>query len=129
MNLVWKAHYKDGTFLDQYTDGKPNGYENIDRKKLEAFEIIGDGKRIFCLFLEPGQRLIFRRRTAFDLVIKTQETRNLRYFLMVGWQHNINGINIQSINYIFDDGHVESAGRWAGGEPNLKSYELDDSQL
>ena len=35
---------------------------------------------------------------------------------MVGWQQKINGKNIQSINYIYDNGHIEQAGEWVGGK-------------
>ena len=62
----WRAVYKDGTHLDRYThDGKPNGYENIKRDQLIAFELWDQrvNKRVVRVNMEGRRRLIYRART------------------------------------------------------------------
>lgn len=120
MDYTWEAIYSDGTTLTQYNEkGEKNGFENIDRTKLKAFAIYGNKKLHFKLHLEPGQKLIYLRRSFINFSSSNGEIKNKSYFLMVGWQENINGKNRQSINYIYDDGHIEQAGVWAGGEPTV----------
>jgi len=117
MDYTWEAIYNDGTILPQYNEkGKANGYENIDASKLKRFRILipdledSKKKKIhFQLHLEPEQRLIYLRRGFINLV------GDKNYFLMVGWQQKVNGKNIQSINYLYDDGHIEQSGVFAGG--------------
>lgn len=122
MGILWRARYKDGTTLEQYnSDGEANGYENINRDKLDAFEIFDskDKRLILRMFLEPEQRLIYRRRVWQDF-----RTGNIKFYLyMIGWQQTIKGQNIQSLNYIYPDGHVEQGGKWIGGPPVLEEYE------
>ena len=118
----WVAWYNDGTFLEQgsYQDSKFD-YAAIDRNKLAAFEIreIENKKTIFKLHLEPGQRLIYRRRVWQDF----NTGQIIGYVYMVGWQQTIEGRNIQAIAHILPDGHVELAGKWSGGEPEYRADE------
>lgn len=126
MNIRWRARYTDGTYLDQ-VDGE-SVYPKIDRKILAAFDILDLDREeitdksqiIFRMFLEKGQRLIYRKRVLID--VGTSETKNIVY--MVGYQEKIRGVNKQVINYVFEDGHVEQAGQWQGGEPSIKDYEV-----
>ena len=133
MKIRWRAKYSDGKHLDQI-DGT-SVYPNIDRTKLAAFDIIDidriipksqvvitDDKTqlLFRMFLDKGQRLIYRKRVLMD--VGTSEAKSIVY--MVGYQEKIRGVNKQVINYIFEDGHVEQAGQWQGGEPALKDYEV-----
>ncbi len=147
--LVWKAYYSDGTFLDQYGVNGKSGYENIDRTKLFMFAIIDktvvtdesfavavfDGKNydtrrmvnkqeriVFRLHFEEGQRLIYRIIGIKKLNVRTLEERD-NHLIMVGWQQNINGKNIQSLNYINEDGSIEQTGKFVN-PPALKEYEL-----
>jgi len=126
MDYTWEAIYNDGTTLTQYNEkGEKNGYENIDKTKLKAFAIkVPDptpedknNKKVhFRLHLEAGQKLIFLRRGFVSISLATGEDRGSSYFLMVGWQQNVNGKNVQSINYLYPDGHIEQAGVFAGGD-------------
>jgi len=128
MDYEWEAIYSDGTTLPQYNEkGEANGYENIDSTKLKAFaiytwitdpfaEFITEKNLVFRLHLEPGQRLIYLRRGLIDFNKRTEKVTDKRYFLMVGWQQQINGKNTQSISYLYDDGHIEQAGIFAGGD-------------
>tara|TARA_R110002167_G_scaffold64455_2_gene182249 strand:- start:2660 stop:3031 length:372 start_codon:yes stop_codon:yes gene_type:complete len=123
MNFAWKAIYSDGTILPQYNeDGSKNGYENIDRTRLKSFCIYGDDVLVFKLHLEPGQRLIYRRR---NFINPNDPTAEAIFFYMIGWQQKTGGINTQSINYVYPDGHIEQAGIWAGGEPTQTVYERE----
>jgi len=121
MNFTWNAIYSDGEILAQYDEhGVKNGYENIDRTRLKSFALLADDKLLFKLHLEPGQRLIYRRRVFID---PTDPTAPPQFFYMIGWQQKIGEINTQSITYIYEDCHIEQAGIWAGGEPSQTSYE------
>jgi len=131
MDYEWEAIYSDGITLTQYNEkGKANGYENIDKTRLKAFAIYGwsdeskdpnaefytDKKLIYRLHLEQGQRLIYLRRGFKSVYVSSLKDAGTSYFLMVGWQETINGKNKQSISYIYDDGHIEHAGVFAGGD-------------
>jgi len=127
-NIRWRARYFDNTWLDQ---GK-NTYENIDRKKLASFDILKDvedqnaeyqlEQLLLRVWLEKGQKLIYRRRVTMDIMGDGQIKSEL---WLVGYQEKINGTNKQVINYIFPDGHVEQAGKWIGGLPEIKDYEVE----
>lgn len=109
MELIWKAIYSDDKSLNQYNeDGTENKYTDIDRTILEFFEIYRDDKLVLKIHLGDGKRLICRRRV--DLSI--QKKKIVRVVYLVGWQKTINGENIQSICYVFEDGHIEMAGAW-----------------
>lgn len=66
--VTWNAVYNDGTSLPQHSeDGSVNKYPDIDRSKLEFFELNQNGKLILKLHLEKGQGLVYRRRTVRNL--------------------------------------------------------------
>ena len=122
-SIYWKANYTNGTSLCQFEeDGTENKYPDIDRYKLASFEIrkaaAGEllDRLFFKMYLEPGRRLIYRRRvrekmrfgkTKPELVKGSTET-----IYLVGWQATIGGRSVQDIVYVFEDGHVELAGKW-----------------
>jgi len=109
MSLTWRAIYTDGSFLDQYNaDGTENKYTSIDRTRLSKFLLLRETKPVFVLHLRPGQRLIHRRRVSIRLGARAgRET-----VWIVGFQENRNGVNIQSIAFVFEDGHVELMDRF-----------------
>ncbi len=107
MELIWKAIYLDGKSLNQYNEGKVNKYTDINRDLLKFFELYDQDKLILRLHLNKNKRLIFRRRVSLNMQGKITEV-----IYLVGWQSKIKGENVQSINYIFEDGHIESAGAW-----------------
>ena len=121
MTFTWRAHYNDGTFLDQGSQvGDKKDYGAIDRIKLIAFEILDEKKRVYMVHLQPGQRLIYRMRVSRDFY-----NADIQFTIwLVGWQQTINGKNIQSIAHIFPDGHVESAGIWLGANQTENSGEF-----
>ena len=122
LNIFWKAIYSDGSFLSQHNeDGTENKYYDIDRTKLIAFEVYNNNNLVLLRHLEPGQRLIFRQRSAFSTTGKEMR------IILVGWQQMVNGKNVQEIAYIFPT-HIELAGRWGtnvlGDSPKLTTAEV-----
>ncbi len=145
--MQWVAYYNDGTHLRQYEDdGGEHKYADLDRQRLASFALYDGGdidgnyvpatRKLFHLHLEPGQRLIFRRR-----VEQTLGQPPISVF-MIGWQQaleihgptldgNANGHypkNIQAIAYIFEDGTIELAGRWREDHPWFYSVQAVPSE-
>jgi len=121
--VYWKAVYKDGSILPQLNeDGKENKYTDINRDNLEFFELHKEGKLIFRLHLEPGRRLIVRKRVIGNFFVPDDR----KIVWLVGWQWNANGRNVQDIAWVFEDGHVELTGRFKEcpfNAPNLREEE------
>lgn len=124
--MQWVAYYADNTHLRQYDDdGHENKYADIDRARLASFALYDGGvphseapfhyepatHKLFHLHLEPGQRLIYRRRV--------EQTVGAAPIVccMIGWQQLIGDQNTQSIAYIFENGTIELAGRWREDHP------------
>ncbi len=138
--IYWKAIYRDGTVFPQFNeDGSENKYPDINRKELEFFELRmsdGDSDRLlFKLHLEPGRKLIVRRRTTGNIILSKAvgvgngilqaplKTRNVVW--MVGWQWNANGRNVQDIAWVFEDGHVELTGQFKASPFNVPDSFLE----
>jgi hypothetical protein len=59
----WIAVYDDGSRLHQIQpDGTKNGYHEIDRSRLRAFEMWEGSVRLFWIGFKPGETLVWRRR-------------------------------------------------------------------
>jgi len=114
--ITWEAIYEDRDrdleSLFQYSvddDGKVVGcpYTDIDRDRLAYFRLWRKGKAVFTLYLDPGQRLIWRRRTELPFGGERTVTH------ICGWQMTVKGVNVQSIAYISEaNGQVILAGKW-----------------
>jgi len=102
--LIWKAVYNDGTELLQESGIK---YSDINREKLQQFELYKDNKLFLVINLDENKRLIFRKRVAMKVM--SGDTENV---YLVGWQEKVNGSNIQNILFIFEDGHIEVVDRF-----------------
>ena len=103
--LSWVADYGK-TSLPQYNeDGTENKYGDIDRQSLKRFILIEGNKVRFVLNLDPGKRLVYRRRVAMDVMSKVTETIHI-----FGYQEHIqNGYNKQVINFYFEKiGYLET---------------------
>lgn len=86
--LKWRAVYRDGTYLHQEGSGhEPAGrYADIDRKRLVQFELCDPadgGRAVARVILQPGRRLVARRRTCITV---TPEGQQARHFWLLGWQ-------------------------------------------
>ena len=110
MELIWKAIYTEGC-LNQYNeDGSVNKYTDIDRTILKFFELYRENKLILRIHLGDEKRLIYRRRVTIGLIGESGKIKDVVY--LCGWQKTVGGENVQSISYIFEDGHIESGGAW-----------------
>lgn len=119
--LYWIANYIDGSKLEQFQDGRENKYIDIDRERLQRFDLIDNNTKrpIYALYLHDGQALIYRRRT-----LKKMGQPDTVIFL-VGYQMtvmtNIGAKNIVVINYFHSDGSVSLDG--ARNNLELLSFE------
>ncbi len=111
--MKWIARYNDGEILEQYKpDGNENRYADIDRSKLVSFVLLDDeDNHVFELHLDPGQRLIYRRR------VRQACGEPPFVVYMVGWQMTVAGKNVQSIVYISEDKEIHMAGAWKEDHP------------
>jgi hypothetical protein len=110
--MQWEARYNDETTLPQYNDdGSENRYADIDRARLASFALLADNLTVIEVHLDPGARLIFRRRVA---QAPGGETTCVH---LVGWQRTIAGQNVQSILYVMPDGDIHMAGAWRDDHP------------
>ena len=119
--FTWTAYYSDSTTLEQYGSNKTSNYDDIDRKNLAAFGILKDNILIYRVFLEPNQTLIYRRRPTGNF-----QTGDLTgELILVGTKEKVKGVDVQNIAYIdVTNGLIQSAGKWVGGAPTLRSDEL-----
>lgn len=102
--LSWAAYYMDGTYLHQYNDdGSENKYTDIDRSKLNKFALVDkDICFVYVLNIDIGQKLIYRTRTAMNLM------GDKKYRVtIIGWQMQIAGQNIQHVAFVYDNGTIE----------------------
>jgi hypothetical protein len=125
MKIRWAAQYRDGSVVNQFgPDGKEVSTDNlINRAEIEAFGLwdFETRKPILTLHLDPGQKLIYRRR-CWQRV--GEEKPHLVVYL-VGWRRTVAGECIQSIAYVFEEtGHVELAGRFREDHPIFDSPKL-----
>lgn len=107
----WRAIYKDDTELNQVrSDGSRNKYLDIQRDKLKMFivEDEQDNVKVALHFVRPSQKLIYRQRVGVHVLDGKESYR----VWIVGWQENRNGINVQVICFVFEDGHVEVLDRF-----------------
>lgn len=119
--IHWRAIYNDGTYLDALE--AEGGYQSIDRLRLVSFQLLKHGQPYVTVHLGPEQKLIWRKREFLSMTGQHDVVH------LVGWQQNINGRNIQSILYVFEDGRIEMAGAWKDGHalygpPKLSTVEI-----
>lgn len=100
--LTWRADYADSSSLPQLDgDGTENSYHRIDRARLQRFVLLDGQREVYAVYLKPGQQLIFRRRHWLEGSAVT------RTVYLVGWRARVGGQEVQAVNYLCPDGHVE----------------------
>ena len=123
----WAAKYDDGAIVNQHEAGKELSYDNlIDRGRIISFALWDyiTRKPVFTLHLDPGQKLIYRRRCWQRI---GEEKPRVVY--LVGWRRTIAGECVQSIAYVFEEtGRVELAGKFRENHslfdsPKLRPFE------
>lgn len=119
MPIQWRAHYSDGTSFPQYNpEGTENRYADIDKGRLIAFELEQDDRPIFCMHLDAGARLIYRRR----VFMRPGEGQIV--FYLVGWQKTVGGENVQSVAIIPENNpQIHMIGKWRDDHPVFASIE------
>lgn len=124
MDIRWAAAYDDGTVIDQFQDGKERSYDDlVARERIVTFALwdLETRKPVFTLHLDPGQKLIYRRRCWQ----RQGEDKPFQVVYLVGWRRTIAGECVQSIAYVFaDTGRVELAGRFRENHPVFDSPKL-----
>lgn len=104
--LQWMAVYDGNETLSQYNeDGTENKYGDIDRERLERFLLMDGECPIIVLNMDQNKKLIYRRRTAMDMLGTHKEV-----VYIIGWQETLDGgaSSIQSILFYFaSTGHTE----------------------
>lgn len=145
MTIFYTAIYSDGTkFSFSEDDAGKGDYKQIDRTKLKSFEVYNDTKMIHRLHLEPGQRLIARRRVMKKItpdirrILMQIESPSLQMkkikeleelgliptipIYMIGYQETVQGQNRQAITIIHQDGSTELISAWK--EEPFGAFEL-----
>jgi len=111
----WKCLLKNGSILEQYDDKrepKEISSDTIDHLNVETFVLFNGENLVYILHMDPGQRLIYRRRTELAAGERIPLVCHL-----VGWQMTVSGENVQSIAYCFEDGVIESVGKFRDNHP------------
>jgi len=111
MNFSWGTQYTDDSWFYQHKpDGTENKYIDIDRTRIKRFALFDEqGKGHVVLNLRPNQKLIYRRR---GFITIGSEGRVDETVWLLGWQENRNGVNVQAILFVFEDGHIEFMDRF-----------------
>ncbi len=106
--ITWKAIYSDGSLAQHNSDGSENSYKQIDRSKLQSFELYDGEKLIFILNLNKNKQLIFRRRNFIPVSVKTGEESGRWTVYIVGFRFtDSSGEKHNVLNYLNPDGVVE----------------------
>ncbi len=102
--LTWTVHYKDKT-IHKYDPNNTEKFNiaHIDPTKLDHLVLQDINPKIivpvFILHIdEKGKKPIYVLRRELPKQGRPYETR----CHILGWQMNVNGKNIQSINYVFE---------------------------
>ena len=102
MPLSWSVEYNDGTVIEYSEKDKEKfNIAHIDTKKLKMILVAFPGRAepVCVVHFDDGRKKpIFVIRNQLPNPKVPYHVRNY----LVGWQMNVNGENIQSINYIFE---------------------------
>lgn len=131
MEFFWRAVYYDGSTADQYDvkgERVIRGYEDIDRQRLQAFEIREKDTQnlVYRVWLGGDKRLIWRERVYIQRVGGNQYELRIH---LVGWQRTVEGRNVQAIAFIFPDGHIELIDRWHEHHEIFHSVTLREQEI
>lgn len=124
MKFRFRAHYNDGSTLTEDPTKEFANYSNINRHKLVMFELfnIENNQPVLKIKIDPGQRLIWRRRKAIE------PGGDEKTVHIVGKQQTINGKNYQGIALLYDDGTSEFFDKFNPKHPWLHPVILTDQE-
>lgn len=116
MDITWMVQYNDGSQRLSSDDFK---YGDIDRERLEVFALlqVNNMKPLVVLHLTPERRLIYRKRSALDMNVRSGEITGRKTVWLAGWQQIVAGKNVQVLTALFEDGHVEITNGFKEGHP------------
>lgn len=129
--ILWRVHLADGSTLYQRgPNGERNGYHQIDRNRLVAFDL-WQGDHLICrIDMRPDRndsalgpkRLIWRKRH----IMNDRGRHDVIH--LAGWQRTVNASTngrdsetVQAICYVFEDGTVLLGGAWGGDAEYMHS--------
>jgi hypothetical protein len=106
----WRAHYNDGTKLDEWENNTEHGWKDVDLDRLVAFELIPDYDCLHLprptLSITPTMRPIFFRRNRVEIDPNGGNEVGRIVVPCLGWQKTIEGVNVKSFTFYFEDGSV-----------------------
>jgi hypothetical protein len=113
MPWLWRAHYTDGTMLDEHEGDKIHGWKDVDLDRLAAFELVPqdvDGEYSILpqplLKVTPTMRPIFFRRNVVIVDPHTYEEKDRIILPCLGWQKTVEGVNVKSFTFYYEDGSI-----------------------
>ena len=115
---VWKVTYSDDS---SYTN-KDIKYPEIDRDKLKLFQILRPNgtSRVTFHIKSPDQRLIVRSRVLRDMITSVIKERAW----LIGYQQTKQGVNLQVIMCLFQDGSIEIIDKFYDDNQFFKNINL-----
>lgn len=108
---TWRAIYPDGSFLDEYDEqGGHHGFAEVDLEHISIFVLLPtrEGLPTHHVLIDAasGQRPIFFRRRTLSVNPLTEAVEGSQTIHVLGWQRTIQGQNIASYSFIYEDGSV-----------------------
>lgn len=113
--FVWRAHYNDGTHLDEMKDdgsGQTHGFAAVNQPRLVAFELIPLAPGLPAPTVsvppeDPDFRVIFFRRREITISLASgEETAPRGTKHVLGFQRTVRGKNVKFLTVYFGDGSV-----------------------
>lgn len=108
---TWRVHYSDNTMFDEVDpDGTTHGFKEVDLPRVAIVEWIpvGEGLAGHIVKIDSlsGMRpILFRRRTRIiNPNVEGDEGTEGPVIHCIGWQKTVQGVNVASYCFLFDDG-------------------------
>jgi len=96
--FTFTVNYKNG---DTILLSDHMSWDNVNHEDIAGMTVRISKSELFTLHLEPGQRLIYRKRNVDTIGVEAEKCVYPVIYL-VGWRQKVNGVDIQSITYICD---------------------------
>ena len=116
-DFTFTVNYKNG---DKVQLSDHMSWDDVNHEDVAGMTVRINRSELFTLHLEPGQRLIYRRRGVDTIGVKAEKNIHPVIYL-IGWRQKINGVDAQSITYICDwEGRgfqIHQAGKFRENHP------------
>jgi hypothetical protein len=102
----WVVLYNDGT---AETEDVLGGWANVQQDKLVGIQLLpnrsGLHQHVVYVNTQEGQRgIVLRKRIATVDPLAQQEIGGRQTIHCIGWQKTVEGTNVKSMLWVFDDG-------------------------